>query len=93
MFPCTNCGECCRNISHISELKAYDNGNGICIYLCDDNSCGIYDIRPTVCSIDRVYDLQYKDSMSKFDFYVVNRDACNAMQKLANIDKKFRVIL
>ena len=32
MFPCTSCGICCKNITHIPELKELDLGNGTCKY-------------------------------------------------------------
>ena len=66
MFPCTNCGLCCQNISSVYELKEFDLGNGICKYFDNmSNNCSIYDIRPNICRIDKMYDIQYKKILQK----------------------------
>ena len=60
MFPCTSCGLCCQNISTVNELKEFDLGNGICKHFnINDNSCNIYETRPNICRIDKMYELKY----------------------------------
>ena len=60
IFPCTKCGLCCQNISSIPELKDYDLGTGICKYFDSiTNGCEIYENRPLICRVDKMFDLKY----------------------------------
>ena len=71
MFPCDQCGACCRNLK-LSELyRELDRGDGVCRYL-DGNLCSIYQTRPLLCRIDESYDRFFKDSMSREEFYREN---------------------
>ena len=90
-FNCTSCGQCCRNISHISELKKFDNGNGVCKFLSKTNKCDIYDNRPDVCKIDIMYQKFYVNKISEIKFIELNAEACNTLQESAGIPVSFRV--
>ncbi len=92
MFSCTKCGICCQNISQISELKNYDLGDGTCKYFnILSQECDIYDTRPTVCSIDKMYEVLYAKHFTKQEFYSLNSKACNLMQEENGIDTKYRM--
>lgn len=92
MFPCTKCGICCQNISFIDELKDYDMGNGVCKYFNNiTKSCAVYESRPDICKIDKMYELKFHTLFTKNEFYKLNAYACNEMQKNNNIEKIFRV--
>jgi Fe-S-cluster containining protein len=92
MFPCTSCGVCCQNISHIKELNGYALDNGICKYFDSHiNGCKIYDTRPDICQVDKMFELKYHKEFTKEEFYRLNAEACNRMQGVYNIDKNFRV--
>jgi len=92
MFPCTQCGICCQNISNIPELKEFDLGNGICKYYdMEYKICKIYDIRPDICRIDKMFDLEYHKYFTRKEFYVENAKVCNKLQELANIDLSYRI--
>jgi Fe-S-cluster containining protein len=92
MFPCTACGLCCQNISHIEELKDFDLGNGICKYFNSiSNFCEIYDKRPQICRIDYMFHKKYSSFFSKKEFYIENAKICNDLQEQYNINKSFRV--
>ena len=67
MFDCTKCGVCCRHIAKI--LPDYDRGDGVCKYLTKDNLCRIYDNRPFICNIDKIYDNFFKGRMELEEFY------------------------
>lgn len=59
-FPCTKCGVCCKNISHIEALRDFNLGNGTCKFLdVDSNTCKIYHNRPEICNIDSMYEKYY----------------------------------
>jgi Fe-S-cluster containining protein len=92
MFPCSGCGVCCQNISTVNELKDYDLGNGICKYFdLQSKLCIIYDNRPDICQVDKMYGIKYHIEYSKKEFYKLNADSCNNMQDIFNIDKSYRI--
>lgn len=94
MFPCTSCGLCCQNISTINELKEFDLGNGICKYFnIIDNSCSIYDSRPDICKVDKMYETKYNNFFTKNKFYIENAKVCNQLQEKYKLDNSFRIII
>jgi Fe-S-cluster containining protein len=94
MFPCTNCGLCCQNISSINELKDFDLGNGTCKYFDNiSSSCKIYEARPNICRIDKMYEIKYNNFFTKNDFYIENSKVCNKLQEIYKLDNSFKVII
>jgi hypothetical protein len=92
MFPCSNCGLCCRNINKAKELKQFDLGNGTCKYLdIVSNACVIYDTRPDVCNIDTMFEKEYKQNFQKKEFYILNANVCNHLQAESGLDEKFKI--
>jgi Fe-S-cluster containining protein len=92
MFPCTSCGLCCQNISEIEELKNFDLGNGTCKHFNHiSNECNIYETRPNICRVDKMFDIKYHQSFTKEEFHMVNAQACNALQEQYGIDSDFRI--
>jgi Fe-S-cluster containining protein len=57
-----------------------------------DNLCGIYDERPTVCRVDDAY-ADYKETMTRVDFYVANAQICNALQESFGVQGVKKVIV
>lgn len=90
LFPCTSCGACCRSINGIEELKEFNN-NGVCIHLSEDNTCKIYENRPLVCRVDKMYKKYFFKQMTKEDFYKENIKICNLLQEKFDIDTKYRI--
>lgn len=72
-----------------------DRGDGACIYLDEKNLCTVYDQRPILCNIDRMFNLREKNDllpikgMSKLDYFKMNAEACNSMIKEDGLDEKF----
>ncbi len=92
MFPCTQCGLCCQNITNIEELKEFDLGNGICKYFDKNkNICKIYETRPNICKIEKMFDIKYNKYFSKDEFYELNAKACNELQERYKIDISYRI--
>ena len=92
MFPCSSCGLCCQNISKVKELNHFDLGNGVCKYLnTKNNSCQIYETRPDICRVDKMFDIQYSQHFKKEDFYILNAKVCNDLQEKYNLDKSYRL--
>lgn len=81
MFYCTKCGLCCRNVDLISELKEYDSGNGVCKFLTEENLCSIYDSRPDVCNVEKMYEVKYKFLYTREEYDRLNMKGCILLQK------------
>jgi Fe-S-cluster containining protein len=88
-FPCTGCGACCRSV-RLSELTAaLDRGDGVCRYLNDaQNTCTIYDTRPDICNIRRLYEQHFKSNISWSKFVDLNLIACEELLKQQQIKFK-----
>lgn len=80
MFVCTKCGLCCRNIDKIPELSKFHTGDGVCIYLSDENLCNIYETRPDICNVERMYELRYKTTMTKMEYEKRNMEGCSFLR-------------
>jgi len=92
MFPCSGCGLCCQNISKIKELKDYNLGNGVCRYFnLQTNECEIYDNRPDICRIDKMFRMHYHKYFTIEEFYIENAKVCNSLQNKYGIDKSFKI--
>lgn len=94
MFPCSGCGLCCQNITTVQELKEFDLGNGICKFLnLDTHNCNIYETRPEICRVDKMFELKYNKDFTKDEYYKLNADACNEIQEKYQIDISYRIKL
>ena len=79
-FICDMCGECCKHIENIPQLSSFDNGKGECIHL-KNNICEIYNTRPDICNVDKMYDMIYHSEYpSKQAYYEANMSACEALK-------------
>jgi len=81
MFNCTKCGACCR-LAPNELLKA--NGlpiaeTGGCAHIKDDNTCGIYDNRPDICSVDKQ---AQKKGIEKEVYYKQTESACTELYNM-----------
>ncbi|MBR6664955.1 MAG: YkgJ family cysteine cluster protein [Lachnospiraceae bacterium] len=81
IFPCERCGLCCKHIEKIPELKDLDSGDGRCIHLQDNNLCAIYESRPDICRVDRMYELVFVKQMSEDEYISINIEGCNALKR------------
>ncbi|MBO5265572.1 MAG: YkgJ family cysteine cluster protein [Ruminococcus sp.] len=75
-FECKKCGKCCRSISRTGLLKEFENENGECIHLTDDNRCDIYDNRPDICNVEKMYELHFHKFMTFEEYMKHNKDMC-----------------
>lgn len=82
MFVCTKCGICCKNIDKVPELDDFHFGDGVCMHLTEDNLCNIYENRPDVCNVERMYQLKYKSVMSQREYDELNSAGCKLLQQL-----------
>lgn len=80
MFECSKCGLCCRSIHMVPALSQYDCGNGRCQYLTENNLCGIYENRPDICNVDKMYELHFESIMTKEEYYKKNFEGCKELK-------------
>lgn len=103
-FKCTNCGECCKRFTDLAQnnanapewlKKAIEefpfqiNEDGSCEKLID-NKCSVYQDRPTICSVDKLFELQ-EAVKSKKEWYQMNNQECNRMINESNLDPKYLI--
>lgn len=74
-FECDRCGLCCRLIGNVPQLRHFDRGDGICIHLTPDNLCDIYENRPEVCSVERMYS-RFSSRLTKEEYLEAMARSC-----------------
>lgn len=80
-FDCKKCGQCCRKIWVTGLLKEFENDKGECIHLTEDNLCDIYDSRPDVCNVEKMFELCFKNTMTYDEYLCENYKVCAKLQK------------
>ena len=85
-FECDKCGLCCRCLANNSRiagtpLERWDRGDGVCKHLTEDNLCDIYEHRPDICNVDKLYWQKYSDSMTLEEYYEMQHNACEVIRK------------
>lgn len=81
MFPCEQCGCCCRRVGEMFLAKSISLSDGSCKYLNKEtNLCNIYDERPIYCRVDDYYDKYLSSEMSREEFYRQNKEICRRFQ-------------
>ena len=86
-FTCDRCGECCKHIDRIAELKNLDRGDGICIHLTNENLCEIYPDRPLLCNGEKVHE-KFFPAMSVAEFHAMTWEFCKLIKE-GNFEKLF----
>lgn len=81
IFPCDKCGICCRHLNLIPQLKQLDSGNGRCIHLTAHNLCAIYDNRPDICNVNKMYEMVYCKYMSEDEYLNLNLEGCKELKE------------
>jgi Fe-S-cluster containining protein len=66
-------------LKNIPALSEYDNGSGVCIFLKND-LCSIYQNRPDICNVEKMYLLYFKDYMTEEEYISKNMDACRRIK-------------
>lgn len=81
MFVCDKCGSCCRNIRRNEIYSFLDRGDGVCRYFdCGTYLCTIYNDRPLICNVDRMYDMFFSCSMTREEYYDLNHEYCRKLK-------------
>lgn len=86
-FKCSKCGCCCRSIKYYEPAEHLDRGDGVCKYYDEKTKlCTIYDFRPDICKVDKMYRL-FKDKMTWNEYIDFNYDSCEKLRELEKSEK------
>lgn len=84
VFPCTRCGQCCRNVYLADATQYLDRGDGTCRHYDEaEQSCQIYTARPDICRVNLQYQMHYVSKFSWEEFVEVNVMICKQLQHQA----------
>lgn len=78
-YQCKKCGMCCKRVDLIDVMKKYDRGDGICVYLNEDNKCKIYKKRPNLCNGKYVYEKFYSH-MTVEEYHKMIAEYCKVIR-------------
>jgi hypothetical protein len=82
LFPCNQCGACCKSIRLSEETIYLDRGDGTCRHFDNaQNTCTIYENRPDICNVHVMYEQRYQQQFSWSEFTKLNQLACEALLK------------
>lgn len=79
-YPCKRCGNCCRHVDTIEEMKKFNRGDGVCKHLTADNLCEIYSERPPFCNGEYVYQ-KFFSNMPVENFHKIISTICKELQE------------
>ena len=79
-FRCDRCGICCRSIGGIPQLRQYDRGDGVCCHLTDANLCDMYESRPEVCNVEKMYS-RFAAEMSMDEYISMMEESCECLKE------------
>lgn len=84
IFPCNQCGQCCRNVYLAEVTNHLDRGDGACRHYDDQSKlCSIYETRPDICRVELQYDRNYSSQYSWTQFVELNQQVCQALTEQA----------
>lgn len=94
-FNCSGCGACCKRIGLLKDkFKEFNfpykvNEKGWCEMLDENNKCKVYENRPQICNVDKMYSVFMKMGMTKKEYYVENTKMCNLYIREDKSDEKY----
>lgn len=106
-FKCTSCGVCCTKVGSLlksidtgkldepSNIEAknfpYKYKEDDSCEMLKDNKCSVYETRPTICSVEKMYEKYYSKEMTKQEYFKKSNKSCNFLMKLNNVPKEFYI--
>jgi len=77
---------CCQRVHLADETRFLDRGDGTCRhFLPDTKACAIYEERPDICRVDRMYAMSYASQYTWDDFVTLNLQACASFEPRAGV--------
>jgi Fe-S-cluster containining protein len=97
-FPCNGCGRCCRKIAQavafvkeagfpeeVCDFPYTWDEQGVCEMLTPDNRCKVYNTRPILCNVEKMYEhienyFRSRGELIDYDTYIeYNKRACKIL--------------
>lgn len=89
-FQCSKCGACCRRAGLLGFMPQREDG--ACIHLAEDNSCKIYETRPDICRVEKMYESRKNElNMSKKEYFELNNSICNSWIKEDEMNESYLI--
>ena len=80
MIDCDKCSLCCRFFGKLPKMEPFDRGDGVCIHL-KNNICEIYEDRPTICNIKKIYQDIFKDIITEEEYIRLSYKGCDTLKE------------
>lgn len=74
-------------IKELAEFPYPAKEDGSCSMLNPDNTCAIYEDRPDICKVHKMYDKYHSHRVTRQEYYAENEKACAVLQGITG-DKK-----
>ena len=99
-FPCTQCGQCCRNIQwkldntvgilrELADRFPYDvNSDGSCSMLQENGTCSVYEDRPILCNLKKMSLIR---NIPEKEYYIMVARVCNDLIEEGGLDTSYLV--
>jgi len=65
-------------------MQQYDRGDGACMFLQEDNSCGVYEYRPDLCRTNVMFERFWSKTMTWEEYLAASELMCKAMDNEVN---------
>ncbi len=70
------------NLNRSKLYSDLNRGDGICIHFNEKTKlCNIYDTRPDICNVDKLYQLLFVKKMPISEYYQLNYQVCNKLKE------------
>jgi|TARA_R100000781_G_C4056942_1_gene119688 Fe-S-cluster containining protein len=95
-FLCSGCGACCNHVGTLQKELPVDE-NGRCLNLDENNQCKIYDTRPDVCRVNKMFEknkgVVEGRVLTRLQYYMLNTLTCHRLIDMDGLDEKFKIPL
>lgn len=99
-FNCTGCAGCCKRVGQVIDKltkKEFPYGvkeDGSCDQLLPDGKCNVYDTRPAICRVAKMYHVIGKTKgMTKREFFLQEAKTCNTFVEQDGLPEHFKIDL
>jgi Fe-S-cluster containining protein len=79
------------DVLEVANFPYSFNDHGHCENLNQDNTCKIYDHRPDICQIDKVWEKHHQHEMTKEQYFQSAAIVCNSLMVQVGVDEKYYI--